>query len=124
MNAANIKEEIRGGATGFYIGSRLILPFKCQFLKLIVDNHIVTEFVGSKHIKISQEEKNTSIYFTESGKLKDFEGSYEYIKFVIAGLSDDLCDKENHLRMVCSIEDNHIAKLELAEDNDDILFIE
>lgn len=124
MNAAKLKEEIRGGATGFYIGSRMILPFKCQFIKLIVDNHIVTEFVGNKNIKLSQEEKNTSIYFTESGKLNDFEGSYEYIKLIIAGLEDDLCNRENHIKVVCSIEDNHLVKLELAEDNDDILFIE
>ena len=124
MTAAKIKEEIRNGAEGFYIGTRMILPFKCQFLKLIVDHHIVTEFVGNKNLKVSQEAKNTSIYFTESGKLNDFEGSYEYIKLIIAGLEDDLCDRSTHLKVVCSIEDNHVVKLELAEDNDDILFIE
>ena len=124
MNATKIKDLIRGGAQGFYIGTRMILPFKCQFLKLIVDNHIVTEFVGNKNIKVSQEERNTSLYFTESGKLDNFEGSYEYIKLIIAGLEDDLCDRGTHLKIVCSIEENHIVKLELAEDNDDILFIE
>lgn len=124
MNASTIKEQIKSGANGFYIGSRMILPFKCQFIKLIVDNHIVTEFVGNSHIKVSQEERNTSIYFRESGKLNDFEGSYEYIKMIISGLGDDLCDKDQHLKIICSIEENHIVKLELAEDNKDILFIE
>ena len=124
MNASKIKEQIRGGATGFYIGSRMILPFKCQFLKLIVDNHIVTEFVGNKHVQISQEAANTSIYFKESGKLGDFEGSYEYIKLIIAGLEDELTNRGNHLKVICSIEENHVVKLELAEDNDDVLFIE
>ena len=124
MTASKIKEKIKGGTTGFYIGSRMILPFKCQFLKLIVDHHILTEFVGNKNVKVSQEMENTSIYFTESGKLNNFEGSYECIKLIIAGLEDDLCDRDTHLKVICSIEDNHIVKLSLAEDNKDILFIE
>ena len=124
MNTETIKQQIRAGAEGFYIGSRMILPFKCQLIKLIVDNHIVTEFVGNNHIKVSQEVKNTSLYFRESGKLNQFEGSYEYIKMIICDLNDDLCDRKNHLKVICSIEENHVIKLELAEDNKDILFIE
>ena len=124
MSAEEIKKQVKEGVTGFYIGSRMILPFQCQFIKLIVDSHIITEFVGNKHVKVSQEAKNSSIYFRETGKLNQFEGSYEYIKLIIAGLEDDLCDRENHLKIICSIEDNHTVKLELAEDNKDVLFIE
>lgn len=124
MNAVAIKKEIKSGVEGFYMGSRMILPFKCQFIKLIVDNHIITEFIGNPNIKVSQEEKNTSIYFRASGKLNQFEGSYENIKMIIAGLDDDLCKRENHLKIICSIEENHKVKIDLAEDNKDVLFIE
>ena len=124
MKTQKIIDKIHNGDKGFYIGNRMILPFKCQFIKLIVDNHIITEFVGNPNIKVSQEEKNTSIYFRETGKLNNFEGSYECIKMIISGLSEDLCNREKHLKIICMINENHEVRLELAEDNKDILFIE
>jgi len=122
--AAAIKKHIKEGTEGFYIGSRMILPFKCQFIKLIVDNHIITEFVGNSNIKVSQEKENTSIYFREAGKLNQFEGSYECIKMIISGLEDDLCDRDNHLKVIFNIKENYTVQIGLAEDNKDILFID
>ncbi len=117
-----IEAKLAEGTAGFYIGSRLILPFKCTIIKLIVDNHIFTEFVGSEDVKVSQEAKNTSIYFRESGRLRHFEGSYESIKLIVAGLDEDLCDRATHLKVICSIKENHEAPLRMAGRED--LFIE
>ena len=56
-----ITEAVKAKNSGFHIGQRLILPFRCQVIKLMVGGEIYTEFVGSKHVKISQDPKNTSL---------------------------------------------------------------
>lgn len=122
MTTQQIIDLINSDRKGFYIGNRLILPFKCQFLKLIVDSHIYTEFIGNKDLKISQDKLNTSIYFREVGRLSSFEDSYKSIKMIIAGLDEDLTDPTKHIKMVCYIEDQR--KVELQLPGDDILFIE
>ncbi|MFK7899749.1 MAG: hypothetical protein AB8B61_03215, partial [Cyclobacteriaceae bacterium] len=96
---------IQSDKKGYYTGTRMILPFKCNILKLIVDGHIFTEFVGSEDIKIAQDQKNTSIYFRQIGKLKKFEGEYSLIKVIIAPLETDLTEKENHFKLICKILD-------------------
>ncbi len=122
MKSSQILDIVNGDAKGFYIGSRMILPFKCQFIKLIADSHVYTEFVGNKDIKVSQDPFNTSIYFRETGRLSNFEGSYKSIKFIVAGIDEDLTNRDSHVKIVCHIEDNH--KVEIEVPGDDILFID
>lgn len=117
-----IEKSIQENKKGFYIGTRMILPFKCQIIKIVVDNHIYTEFVGNNDIKISQDAQNTSLYFREAGRLHHFEGSYEKIKMVIADFDCDLCDRNNHKKVICKIEDNRYVSYRLATKED--LFIE
>lgn len=122
MKSSEILAIVNSEAKGFYIGSRMILPFKCQFIKLIADSNVYTEFVGNKDIKVSQDPLNTSIYFRETGRLSNFEGSYKSIKLIVAGIGEDLTDRSSHVKMVCHIEDNH--KVEIEVPGDDILFID
>lgn len=117
-----IKKALEEKREGFYIGHRLILPFKCQLIKFIVEGEIFTELVGSKHIKIHQDAKNTSIYIRSIGKLDNLVDSYKVIKMVAAELEDDLCDPDNHIKLICEIKDNH--KLAIHQPSEDMLFIE
>jgi hypothetical protein len=121
MNTKEITNVVNSESKGFYVGNRLILPFRCQLLKLIVDGHIYTEFVGNEDIKISQESKNTSLYFREIGKLSHFEDTYKSIKMIVSGEDEDLTDQKTHLKLVCYIHDNNEVDLEVP--GDDILFI-
>lgn len=122
MTTQQIIDSINSDSRGFYMGNRMILPFKCQLIKLIVDSHIYTEFVGSKDIKISQDAQNTSIYFREIGRLSSFEDSYKSIKMIIAGLDEDLTDRRTHTKMICYILDNREIELEVP--GEDIIFVE
>ena len=122
MKSSQILDIVNGQGKGFYIGSRLILPFKCQFIKLIADSHVYTEFVGNKDIKVSQDPLNTSIYFRETGRLSKFEDSYKSIKFIVAGTDEDLTNRDSHLKVVCHIQENHDVEIEIP--SDDILFID
>jgi hypothetical protein len=121
MTKEEIIKIVDSDKKGFYIGNRLILPFRCNILKLVVDSHIFTEFVGNKDVKLSQEAQNTSIYFREVGRLSEFEGAYQSIKLLIAGESDDLTDKSNHIVVICHILGKR--EIELESPTEDDLFI-
>jgi hypothetical protein len=122
MTKQEIVDILNSDKQGFYIGTRLILPFRCNLIKLIADSHIFTEFVGSEHVKIAQTEQNTSIYFREMGRLKELEDSYKSIKIVIASEQADLTDMDNHIKVICHILDHHHVELEVPGPDD--LFIE
>lgn len=121
MTKTEILEIINSDKKGYYVGTRLILPFKCNLIKLIADNEIYSEFVGSTHVKIAQTSKNTSVYFREVGNLNRFEGSYKYIKLMVASEHDDLTDKSSHIKLVCKILDDHEVEIEVP--GDDVVFL-
>ena len=112
-----VNSEVRG----YHTGNRMILPFKCNFIKIIADSQIVTEFKKNNDLTVSQEPKNTSLYFREVGRLKEFEGGYQYIKIILASLEDDLSNPDNHIKMICEIEENHKVNMKIP--GDDVLFI-
>jgi len=121
MTKQEIIDIVKSGRKGYYTGTRMILPFKCNFIKIIADSHIITQFKKNEDLTISQEPVNTSIYFKEVGRLKEFEGGYQLIKMVICSWHDDLSNPENHIKLVCKIEDNHQVDFEIP--GDDVLFI-
>ena len=118
----SIKSALKVKKKGFHIGHRLVLPFRCQVLKLIVEAEIFTELVGSKHIKLQQGPQNTSIYFRDIGKLSNFIGTYKVIKLIACEWDTDLSDMNNHIKLICEIKDNH--QVDIHKPSDDRLFIE
>ena len=119
---STITEAVKAKKNGFYIGQRLILPFRCQVIKMMVEGEIYTEFVGSKHVKISQDPKNTSIYFRSTGRLDNLVDTYNVVKLILCEWESDLTDTRNHIKVVCEMEENHVVLI--TEPDDDILFIE
>lgn len=117
-----VKAAMAEQRKGYYIGQRLILPFKCQLVKIIFDGEIYTEMVGNEDIKLHQDPQNTSIYVTTKGRLSNYIGRYKFIKLIVCELEDDLCDIANHRKLMCSINDNHEVLIETP--SDDMLFIE
>ncbi len=117
-----IYEALQEEKKGFHIGQRVILPFRCQIIKLIIDGEIYTEMVGGESIKISQDPKNTSIYFRTSGKLRNLVNTYKVIKMIVAEWEDDLVETDSHIKIVCEPEDNHV--LAIYQPTDDMIFIE
>lgn len=121
MTQEEIVEIIKSDKKGFHIGTRMILPFKCNLIKLIADHHIFTEFVGNDHLKIAQTSRNTSIYFRETGRLSEFEGTYKSIKLILSSEEADLTDVNNHVKVLCHILENREVAFEFPGEND--LFI-
>lgn len=118
----SIRQALHEQKEGFYIGHRIVLPFRCMLIKVIVDGLIFTEMVGSKHIKIQQDPKNTSIYIRSIGKLGNFVDTYKVIKLIACEWDADISDRSTHIKLVCEIRDNHTVTIH--QPTDDMLFIE
>ncbi len=122
MSTEQIIEIIKSDKKAFHIGNRMILPFRVNIIKLVVDSHIFTEFVGNEDVKISQDKQNTSIYFREVGRLSAFANTYKSIKIVMASEEADLSNPATHIKCIVHVLDNHQASLEVPGEDD--LFIE
>ena len=118
-----IEEILKGNKSGLYYGNRLVLPFKAHFLKVIIDNEIITDFsLSSKGIIIQEESDFTSLYFLKYKQLKDAVTHYESIKLVVVEKDKDIFDFANHKKFAVYLGEKHQAKIE--ETDADILFIE
>ena len=122
MSKPTIKNALENNRNAYYIGNRLILPFKCQLIKVIVESHIFTDMSGSDDLKIDQSPVNTSIIIKNTGMLRSFFDTYKTIKLVCSEYESDLSNIDNHIKLVCRIDENHEATIETP--GDDILFIE
>lgn len=58
----SITESIATGTTGMHFGNRLIFPFHCELLKIIIEDEIITDFSRVQRILTSDMVKDLWIY--------------------------------------------------------------
>jgi hypothetical protein len=118
-----IEEVLEKKINGLYYGNRVILPFKCHFLKVIIENEIIMDFSNSsKGILVEDKDDFSNLYFLEYMNLSDSVSKYEAIKMVVVEKGDDIFDEKNHKKIALYLEKKHKLRIELT--NEDILFIE
>jgi hypothetical protein len=118
-----LDEILENKINGLYYNNRLILPFQVHFLKVIIDDEIITDFSpSSKGIFIREEADFTDIYFLEYKHLNDTVSKYEAIKMVVVEKGKDIFDFNNHKKIAVYLENKHKTRIEKTEE--DILFIE
>lgn len=118
-----IDEVFRNNLHGLHYDNRIILPFKVEILKAIVENDIITDFStvhSGAQYKINDE--FTEIYFYDYKNLSEVVTQFETIKLVVVEKGKDLFDFANHRKLALHLLDKH--KLTIEELNEDILFIE
>lgn len=118
-----IDEVLKNNLHGLHYDNRIILPFRAEILKAIVENDIVTDFSSvnsGAHYKISDD--FTDVYFYDYKNLSEVVTEYETIKLVVVEKGKDLFDFSNHRKLALHLLDKH--KLTIEELNEDILFIE
>jgi hypothetical protein len=119
----SIDEIIKTNTEGLYFGNRLILPFKAHFLKVIINDKIITDFSpAASGISVVEEDKFTNLYFNDYKFLIDEVTEFEVIKLLLVEKGKDIFKVENHKKIIVSLKEKHKAKIEAA--NDDILFID
>jgi len=118
-----IKDALDKNMNGLCYGNRIIIPFSASFLKIIIEDDIITDFSpSSKGIFIREDENYTDLYFLEIKDLKDSISKYENIKMVVCEKNENLLDIKNHKKIALYLEEKHNVKIEKTDE--DILFIE
>ena len=119
----SLDEVLENKLNGLYYNNRLVLPFHVHFLKVIIEDEIITDFSpSSKGIYIREEADFTDVYFLEYKHLNDAVSKYEAIKMVVVEKGMDVFDFKNHKKLAIYLEEKHKIRIEKSEE--DILFIE
>lgn len=118
-----IEEVLKNSINGLYYGNRIILPFKADILKAIIEKDIITDFSTThKGAQYNITDSFTEVYFLDYKELSESISEFETIKLVVVEKGKDPFDFANHKRLILHIKEKHNLKIEEA--NGEILFIE
>ncbi|MCL5030934.1 MAG: hypothetical protein M1480_18155 [Bacteroidetes bacterium] len=118
-----IEDSLKNNLKGLYYGNRILLPFNCYLLKVIIEDDIIMDFSpNSKSIYVHEEDNFTEIYFKQFKNIKDTVSKYETIKLIAVEKAKDIFNFDNHYKLAVHIEEEH--KLTIEKTDEDILFIE
>lgn len=115
---SKISEALALNKNGLHYNNRLILPFKCHLLKIMIEEDIITDFSScSPHVDIMEYENFTDIYFKKYKDLKDELSQFENIKMIICEKDADIFDLNSHLKLILYLENDHIVRIETPSEN-------
>ncbi|MEN8193156.1 MAG: hypothetical protein ABFS12_10095 [Bacteroidota bacterium] len=118
-----LNEVLENGNGGLHYGSRVLLPFAAEILKIVIGHEIITDFSKKQHgasVRIAAD--YTEIYFCDYKNLEEELASYEVIKVVIVEQGKDIFDFKNHVSLELDPEEKH--RLKIAKIGDDLIFFE
>jgi hypothetical protein len=119
----SIKETIEKKINGLFYGNRLLLPFKANYLKIILDDEIIHDFSPQAgKVYINETENFTDFYFLEHPNLPKKVTEYEAVKMLVTEKDADIFNKQNHIKISLYLDDPHTLRIE--ETGKDVLFIE
>ncbi|PID59690.1 MAG: hypothetical protein CR986_05325 [Ignavibacteriae bacterium] len=108
---------------GMHYGTRVLLPFKVEILKAVIDDDLIMDFSHySEGAFYKIYDKYTEIYFFNHKDILADVSKYETIKLIVVEESEDIFDFNNHIRLSLNPLENH--KLEISILHDDVLFID
>lgn len=118
MNNSRIDFIVNNKINGLYYNNRLILPFSAIFLKIIIEDDIITDFSSeSKDVEIINHSSYTEIYFKRIKDLREEMSKYEFIKLIVAEDVDSLFDIKKHKKLVLYLENDHKVRIEYPNEN-------
>ncbi|MCC6549409.1 MAG: hypothetical protein IT279_05005 [Ignavibacteriaceae bacterium] len=120
---ASLSELLAQGTDGMFFGNRLILPFRCELLKVIIDDDIITDFSTSERgIVLRYADGFMDVYCLDYKNLKDAVSKFEAVKFIAVENGEDIFDEGKHIKFVVYLKEKNKTRIELADK--DILFFE
>ena len=118
-----IEEVLKNNIGGLFYGNRVLLPFRADILKAIIEKDIITDFSTThKGAQYNITDSFTEIYFLDYKELAESISEFETIKLVVVEKVKDVFEHSNHKRLILHIKEKHLLKIEEA--NGEILFIE
>ena len=119
----SIDEVLKNQLNGEYYGKRILLPFACEILKVVIDREILMDFSPISKQGYQQLTKNyTELYIYDCDSIDDLVSKYEIIKLVVVEDGNDIFNRENHIKLSLNLAGKHI--LEIKPLDKEILFIE
>jgi hypothetical protein len=110
-----IDEVLKNNINGLYYGNRVLLPFKADILKAVIEKDIITDFSSThKDAQYNKTESFTEIYFLDYKELSEYVTKYETIKLIVVEEGKDIFDFNNHKRLILHLKEKHILKIEEA----------
>lgn len=118
-----LDDALKNNSHGLHYGNRVLLPFKVDILKAVIENDIITDFSSTKKgASYSVNNGFTEIYFYDYENLEDVVTMHEKIKLVVVEKEKDIFNFSQHRKIALHVDENH--KLLISEINEDTLFIE
>jgi hypothetical protein len=119
----SLDEILKSNINGLYYGNRVLLPFHCYVLKIVIGKDIITDFsIREKGAYINEQQEFTEIYFIDHPDLEDSITKYENIKMVIVEKGKNIFDFSMHRKIAIHPEGNHILSIKELDEN--TIFIE
>ncbi len=118
-----INEVLNESSGGLYYGNRILLPFKAEILKIVIDSEIITDFSKQPHgATVRVTDSYTEIYFVDYKNLEEELTDYDIVKLVLVQQGEDIFNIENHIPIELAIKSKH--KLSIKKIGDDKIFFE
>jgi hypothetical protein len=114
----SLDEVLKMSLTGMYYGNRVLLPFHCHILKIVIEKDIITDFsIRDKGAFINEVQEYTEIYFIDYPELEENISKYENIKMIVVEKGKDLFDFNNHRKIALHPEGKHILTIKELDEN-------
>jgi hypothetical protein len=114
----SLDEVLKMSLSGMYYGNRVLLPFHCHILKIVIEKDIITDFsIRDKGAYINEVSEYTEIYFIDYPELEENISKYENIKMIVVEKGKDLFDFNNHRKIALHPEGKHILTIKELDEN-------
>lgn len=119
-----LDDVLKNKIHGIYYGKRILLPFAANFLKIVVEDDVISDFsdITESGVIIEEKENFTNIYFLEYKKINEAVGKFKGIKILLAEKDKDIFDFANHRKLVLYLREEHVVEIE--ELDKEIIFID
>ena len=118
-----INQVLKEKKSGLYFGNRVLLPFHCTILKIVIEDDVITDFsIGEKGAYVNETPDFTEIYFVDYPDLEASISKYENIKLIVVEKGQNIFDFTNHKKIAIHPDGNHLLSINELDEN--TIFIE
>lgn len=119
----SLDEILKNNINGMYYGNRVLFPFHCTVLKIVIEKDIIQDFsIREKGAYVNETPEFTEIYFIDYPDIEANISKYENIKMVIVEKGKDIFDFSTHRKIAIRPEGNHVLSIKELDEN--TIFIE
>lgn len=114
----SLDEILQNNINGMYYGNRVLLPFHCYVLKIVIEKNIITDFsIRNKGAYINEYPEFTEIYFLDYPDIEENISKFENIKMIIVEKGKDIFNFNDHRKIALHPEGEHILSIKEFDEN-------